>query len=297
MESGHSRVPVRPVDALSVAFYGVRGSTPCCSPSVNRYGGNTSSVVVEAPGTVPLLLDLGTGAREYGRTVPTGDPFACRALLTHLHWDHVQGLPFFEPALVAGNRIDVHAPAPGGGVDLETALDSGIHPPFFPVTLRELPGAVVLHEIVVGEPMRFGEVSVVARAVPHIGPTVGYRLEWRDVAIAYIPDHQQPALESVIDPAVLELAADADLLIHDAQYSSTEFVTKQAWGHSTVRYAVEVARRSRVRTLALFHHDPAHDDAMIDVLADEARSHAAGEAFEVIAAAEGLRLTWPGRLG
>ncbi len=297
MQPGEHELPVRADDTLAVTFYGVRGSTPCCSPSVGRYGGNTSCVVVTAPHCVPLLLDLGTGAREYGRTIPAGKPFACRALLTHLHWDHVQGLPFFRPALVSGSHIELLAPPPGGGLGLSTALDSAIHPPFFPITLDELPATVVLDEIETGVRLPFGDLGVVARNVPHLGPTVGYRLEWRGVAIAYIPDHQQPPSGWGIDPEVLALADGVDLLIHDAQYSSAEFVAKQAWGHSTVPYAVEVARRAGARTLALFHHDPDHDDAMIDSLVQEARVLATGHPLEVLGAAEGLSLTWVGRSG
>jgi ribonuclease BN (tRNA processing enzyme) len=283
-------------DELAVSFFGVRGSTPCCSPSVGRYGGNTSSVVVEAPGCAPLLLDLGTGVREYGRQVVPGRPFRCRALVSHLHWDHVQGLPFFGPALSAGGRVEVYAPPPGSGLTLEQALDSCIHPPFFPVTLRELAGEVVLREVTHGERLQFDDITVTAHSVPHVGPTLGYRLEWRGVRIAYVPDHQQPfAGATTVDESVLQLADGVDLLIHDAQYTAAEFAEKSTWGHSTTDYAVEVAEQAGVHTLALFHHDPLHDDAMVDELLCRARARA-GRRPEVIAAAEGMRLTWPGRL-
>ncbi len=282
------------VDGLAVSFYGVRGSTPCCAPEVNRYGGNTSCVVLDAPGLAPILLDLGTGVRVFGQGLAKGVAFHGRALVSHLHWDHVQGLPFFGPALCAGNRLDIYAPPPGCGMTLAEAFDTCIRPPFFPVTLADLPGTTALHEAVLGERFELDGASVLALAVPHVGPTVGYRIDFRGVSIAYIPDHQQPADTTRVDPAVLALADGVDLLIHDAQYTAAEFAEKATWGHSTVPYAVEVARQARVGKLALFHHDPLHDDDTMDRLLAEARIDA-GCAFEVVAAHEGMRLTWPCR--
>ena len=295
MASGERRGVAAPSGELSVTFYGVRGSTPCCSPSVNRYGGNTSTVVIEAPGELPLLLDLGTGAREFGMRVPPDGPFRCRALVSHLHWDHVQGLPFFRPVLRPGAELELYAPAPGSGLSLAEALDRCIRPPFFPVTLAELPGTLVLREVDTSAALELDGLTVRARPVPHVGPTVGYRVEWCGVSVAYIPDHQQPVDASTVDESVLELAAGVDLLIHDAQYTGPEFDEKATWGHSTVDYAVEVARRAGVRTLALFHHDPLHDDDTVDALLEGARVLAGPDGPAVVAAAEGMRLTWSGR--
>ncbi len=295
---------IRPRPELSVTFYGVRGSTPCCSPHVSRYGGNTSSVVVEAPGCDPLLLDLGTGVRVYGETLTKGQPYTANALVSHLHWDHVQGLPFFAPALAASTTLHVHAPAPGCNMTLEGAIDSCIRPPFFPVGREQLVGIAGLHEVVCDQPFPAGGLVVTASRVPHLGATVGYRIEWQGVSVAYIPDHQQPPTEDVrmvdglgpwvVDEAVLALSADVDLLIHDAQYTDEEFVHKATWGHSTLSYAVEVARQAGARTLALFHHDPMHDDATMDHLgALTAGAASRCEGLSVITASEGLRLSWP----
>lgn len=290
MTSGERHPRVRPGGELVVRFFGVRGSTPCCSPEVHRYGGNTSCVVIEAPGSRPILLDLGTGCRLYGESLAPSDgaPFRAAALVSHLHWDHVQGLPFFGPALRAGSEIEIYAPPPGCGMTLVEAIDSCIRPPFFPVTVAELPGAVRVSEAEPGRTFAVDTVSVTTRTVPHVGPTAGFRLEWRGVSVAYIPDHQQPGAGATrVDDEVLALAAGADLLIHDAQYTPEEFEQKATWGHSTVAYAVEVARQAGVRTLALFHHDPLHDDATVDRLLGAARIQA-GCTLEVIAAREGL---------
>ena len=299
MTSGERHPRVRPGGELVVRFFGVRGSTPCCSPEVHRYGGNTSCVVVEAPGTRPILLDLGTGSRLYGESLGRvdGTPFRAAALVSHLHWDHVQGLPFFGPALCAGSEIEIYAPPPGCGMTLAEAIDSCIRPPFFPVTVAELPGSIRVSEAEPGRTFAVDEVSVTTRTVPHVGPTAGFRLDWQGVSITYIPDHQQPGVGSTrVDDEVLALADGVDLLIHDAQYTAEEFEQKSNWGHSTVPYAVEVARQARVRTLALFHHDPLHDDPTVDRLLGEARVQA-GCAVEVIAAREGLDLRFPARTG
>ncbi|MFN0025984.1 MAG: MBL fold metallo-hydrolase [Acidimicrobiales bacterium] len=294
---------LQPRPELSVTFFGVRGSTPCCSPHVSRYGGNTSSVVVEAPGCDPLLLDLGTGVRVYGETVPKGETFVANALVSHLHWDHVQGLPFFGPALAPTTTLHVHAPAPGYDMTLEGAIDACIRPPFFPVGRDQLLGIAGVHEVVTDQPFPLGGLTITAARVPHVGATVGYRIEWQGVSVAYIPDHQQPVggssgFSAVVDEAVLRLAAGVDLLIHDAQYTDEEFVQKATWGHSTLSYAVEVARQAGAATLALFHHDPMHDDDTMDRLGSlTATAASCCEGLSVITAHEGLRLSWPSVTG
>ncbi|MEZ5266126.1 MAG: MBL fold metallo-hydrolase [Acidimicrobiales bacterium] len=293
MTSGERHPTVRPGGELLVRFFGVRGSTPCCSPEVHQYGGNTSCVVVEAPGAHPILLDLGTGCRIYGESLDPAVPFRATALVSHLHWDHVQGLPFFGPAPRPGSHIDLLAPPPGSGMTLGEALDTCLRPPFFPVTVAELPGTITVREAEPGGTFPLGPVTVTARTVPHVGPTAGFRLEWEGASLAYIPDHQQPGEHAEqVDEQVLALARGVDLLIHDAQYTPEEFAAKSNWGHSTVPYAVEVARRAEARTLALFHHDPLHDDATVDQLLGEARLQA-GCGFDVIAAREGLTLRLP----
>jgi len=276
---------------VQVTFYGVRGSTPCACDGTRRYGGNTSCVVVTHPGMDPVVFDLGTGLRYFGHDLAggglaPGESFQGTALVSHLHWDHVQGVPFFKPWLCEGSRLDVYGPAQEDG-SLEDAVRSFIRPPYFPVTIDDLPGQVTITEA--PEVFTLGPAEVRTAPVPHIGPTLGFRLTVGGTSVAFVPDHQQPGPGSTyVDPVVLELCAGADLLIHDAQFDNDEFLTKADWGHCTVEYAVEVAAQAGVRRLALFHHDPSHGDGRVDELLAAARDCAGDRVEEVIAASEGL---------
>lgn len=273
---------------LDVTFFGVRGSTPCSGPLVARYGGNTSCVVVEVPGEDPIVCDLGTGVRCYGVELGDGRPFRGTALLTHLHWDHIQGLPFFGPILRQGSQLDIVGPVQSGR-SLEEAISAALAPPVFPVPLWELPGEIRVREAGEGC-FAVGSAAVTAFAVPHVGPTNGYRIDAGGVSVAYVSDLQQPVDGSLSPPAeVVELCRGVDVLIHDAQYAPDEFARKSTWGHCTVRYAVEMARVAEVGRLVLYHHDPLHDDAWIDRALEGAMAAAAG-AFDVVAAEEGLVL-------
>lgn len=271
---------------VDVTFYGVRGSTPCpCEP--NRcYGGNTACVVLSAPGCEPIVFDLGTGLRFYGDTIDADSPFEGTALVTHLHWDHVQGLPFFQPILRDGSRFTIYGPRQGQQ-SLAEAFAGFVRPPYFPVRLAQLMGEIDFHDAP-SEPFQIGRASVTCASVPHVGVTFGYRVEVDGVAVVYISDHQQPAVGLDVDPGVIDLCRDADLLIHDAQFTRDELAAKADWGHSTAEYAVEVAARAGVRRIALFHHDPGHDDAAVEAIAEQARAAAVGRVEEVIIAAEGL---------
>jgi phosphoribosyl 1,2-cyclic phosphodiesterase len=275
---------------VDVTFFGVRGSTPCGCDANRRYGGNTSCVAVSVPGRPPFVFDLGTGLRFFGDTQPQDGSFRGVAFVTHLHWDHVQGLPFFVPVLRPGAAMTIYGPQPDDGRTLAEAFDGFMQPPYFPVTAADLPGDIRFEGVPEGW-FAVGDARVLARVVPHTGLTYGFRLEVAGSSVVYVPDHQQPPDGSVEVPeAVLELAAGADLLIHDAQYTPEEFERKSTWGHCTAQYAYEVARRAGVKRLALFHHDPAHDDDHLDALAPEAAAWGRADGIEVVVAAEGLRL-------
>lgn len=285
------------VEMLNIGFHGVRGSTPCACDDNRRYGGNTACVVLEHPGSAPVILDLGTGLRNLGEQWAAGDnpPFVGHALVTHLHWDHVQGLPFFEPLLVEGSRLHVWGPAIDG-VGLRQAFDAFMRPPYFPVGVDDLPATIDFADLAEGT-SKAGDADVTAVSVPHIGTTFGYRVRFGDgPTVVYLPDHQQPLDGSMdVDPAVVELCRDADVLIHDAQFTDEEFAVKAHWGHCTVDYAVNVAAKSGVRRLVLFHHDPSHGDAMLDRLVAEARAlPAAAGLDEVLSAHEGLTISLTG---
>jgi phosphoribosyl 1,2-cyclic phosphodiesterase len=275
---------------LNVTFYGVRGSTPCPCEQNQRYGGNTACVALEAPGCEPVVLDLGTGLRFWGDTLPLDGSFRGHALVTHLHWDHVQGLPFFVPVNRVGARLDIYGPPQETGLSLEDAFGEFMRHPYFPVGVSDLAGDFGFQALADGE-YAVGDAKVRVRSVPHVGATNGYRVEMDGVSVAYIPDHQQP-IDGGLDIAdgVLELCDGVDLLIHDSQYTPAEFALKAHWGHCTVEYALHVAREAGARRLALFHHDPDHDDDTVDLMLAGARAHhPAGTGItEVLAAYEGL---------
>jgi phosphoribosyl 1,2-cyclic phosphodiesterase len=254
-----------------------------------RYGGNTACVALTVDGEAPIVFDLGTGLRAFGETQPLDGTFAGTALLTHIHWDHVQGLPFFPPADRIGARFDIFGPQQEDGT-LADMFDGFMRPPYFPVSFSDLRGDIVFHDVLKDE-LNIGTARIMVRPVPHCGPTVGFRVEWAGVTVVYISDHQAPLdLESVAD-SVLELADNADILIHDAQYTRAEFAEKSHWGHCTIDYAVRVARESGTRQVVLFHHDPAHGDEVLDDLLVDARQFAGPKGPEVVAAYEGLQLS------
>ncbi len=271
---------------MLVTFHGVRGSTPCDGDDVARYGGNTSCASVATDGEDPLLFDLGTGLRYFGLGCSRGEPFTGTAFVSHLHWDHVQGLPFFSPLLHEDSRLVVYAPAQDDGRSPADVLAETICPPLFPIDLADFPGTVDIREA--RPTVRVGGYVVDSAPVPHVGETVGYRVGHGRRSVTYVSDHQQPHGGARIDPAVRQLCDGVDLLIHDAQYTPAEFMAKRDWGHCTIEYAVWLAAQVGARRLALFHHDPSHDDDMIDCFTGRAAACGAGMGVEVFAAAEGL---------
>ena len=280
---------------MELTFFGTRGSCPCAGDQYRVYGGNTSCVGITIDGGEPIILDLGTGLRALGASLVGSDaahptPLRASVLLSHLHLDHVVGLPFFAPLRNQDTVLDVYGPKQPAG-DLCDALSSLVQPPFFPIPLALLPGQILCHDTG-DEDLAIGAAKVRARAVEHRGPTLGFRIEADGASVAYIPDHQQPDRMDLAD-GVLELCADVDVLIHDSQYTEAEQAAKPHWGHSTVAFAVKIAREAGARELVLFHHDPAHDDAGVEGLLGRARK-LAGDRFPVSAAREGQRLT-PGR--
>jgi len=274
------------VPTMRITFHGVRGSTPCHGPETAKYGGNTACVSVEVDGEEPILCDLGTGFRYFGRSwwESRGSIFRGTALVTHLHWDHIMGLPFFSPLISSKSHLTVRGPRQEDG-SFEDAVRRVVQPPTFPVTLDEFPGSVSLVDTG-DESFMVGSVRVLSRFVPHIGPTLGFRIEHAGRSVAYVSDHQQPLDGSFsVAPSVRELAEGVDLLIHDAQYTASEFAHKAHWGHSTQDYAVALAASCGARRLAMFHHDPERTDAELDSI-----ESCAGSGLEVFAAREGLVL-------
>jgi len=199
-------------------------------------------------------------------------------------------LPFFPPLHKADSLLHIVGPAQNGK-SLEEAFDLFLCPPYFPVTLDQLAGTVTFEEAT-KDPIELGAATVIARDVPHVGPTIGFRIEAGGRSVAYVSDHQMPGcLSTVVNDSVLELCDGVDLLIHDAQYTDREFAEKFDWGHCTTDYAVEVAVQSGAKSLALYHHDPSHDDDTVEELARLAGvASALRSGPEVFAASEGLML-------
>jgi phosphoribosyl 1,2-cyclic phosphodiesterase len=271
---------------MKVTLWGTRGSQASPGPDTVRYGGNTACVEVEVVPDARVILDAGTGLRLAGNALPE----AVRRvdlLLTHLHMDHIQGLGFFAPLF--RDDFEVHLWGPGSSTaDLRSRLTRYMSPPLFPVRLPELPCNLHVHDLT-EEPIDVPGVTVTAALVCHPGPTVGFRLEGASGSLAYLPDHE-PVLACrrfAASPewcSGLEIAAGVDLLIHDAQYTPDEYAERVGWGHSTLDDALAFARLARVGQLVAFHHDPAHDDDMLDDLF--ARDGLAEEPFEFRAARE-----------
>jgi phosphoribosyl 1,2-cyclic phosphodiesterase len=266
---------------VTIQFHGVRGSIAAPGVATSRVGGNTSCVEVRA-GEHRIVLDAGTGLRALGDKLVATGPTATTVLLSHLHWDHIQGLPFFTPIYVSGNWIEVVS-GPNGTMPLEAALRRQMCAPFFPVDFEDVSRQVRVREPRLGETFSVGDVRVQMARLNHPDPVYGYRLEHGGTSIVYATDTEHFAC---VDPALARLASGADVLIYDAQYTPEEYPGKVGWGHSTWEAAVALARQAGVRQLVLYHHDPRRSDDAIDVL--EARAQAAFPG--AIAAREGAVL-------
>jgi CheY-like chemotaxis protein/phosphoribosyl 1,2-cyclic phosphodiesterase len=284
---------------MRVRFWGTRGSLARPGPATARYGGNTSCVELRGPDDALVVLDCGTGAHDLGRALGAAGPSPIRGhlLITHTHWDHIQGFPFFGPLFVRANEWDVYAPR-GVGQRLEETLAGQMEYAYFPVNIRQLAATVRYHDLAEGG-FEAGTFHVTARYLNHPALTLGYRCEAGGVAVVYATDHEPhsrhqraPGAAEGATPLHLEdrrhveFLAGADLVIHDAQYTLEEYPQRMTWGHTPAELAVDWARAAGARRLALFHHDPLRDDDALDRLLETCRARA-GRALEVVAAAEG----------
>jgi phosphoribosyl 1,2-cyclic phosphodiesterase len=279
-------------------LWGVRGSVPVPGPTTVRYGGNTSCVEVRADGEI-IVLDAGTGIRPLGLALEEefkSDPIKLTLLLTHAHWDHIQGLPFFAPSQRGKNHINIRG-YDGADTGLRQILEGIMAPPFFPVPLNEMAGEIDIKKLEATE-FSIGKVRVHSTVVNHPGGCTGYRLFTSAGSIAYLPDHEPYETKTHPEPVessksgrngLVEFLRDADILILDTQYTDEEYDGHVGWGHGSLSSVVALALDARVHKLLLFHHDPNHDDAKIDTMLEEARQLAkkSGKSVEVDAAREG----------
>jgi phosphoribosyl 1,2-cyclic phosphodiesterase/CheY-like chemotaxis protein len=281
---------------MRVRFWGTRGSIPRPGPNTIRYGGNTSCVELRSDSGTTIVLDCGTGALSLGADLMRRDqPVHGHLLISHTHWDHIQGLPFFVPLFVPGNEWDIYAPH-GFLHSVRETLAGQMEHTYFPVELEQLGATIRYHNLTEGM-FTVGDVRVQSRYLNHPALTLGYRLEADGVAIAYCCDHEPHSRPLAYgsgeigdqDREHIEFIAGADLLIHDAQYRAPEYATKIGWGHSTLEYVTAIAQLGAVKNLAFTHHDPSRDDDTIDreVSTIRERMRADGVALNVCAAAEG----------
>jgi phosphoribosyl 1,2-cyclic phosphodiesterase len=247
---------------FSVVCRGSRGSSPVSGFQFHRYGGATTCFEVALTDNHRLLIDAGTGALNIG---PVPAPSRFSILLTHLHWDHTQALPFFAPLYDSRNRFDFYGHRPNG-IGIEDALNTVMQPPYFPVSFRSAPSDKRFHHLD-GQPLKIDGYSITYAHLFHPQGVTGYRLE-KDGAVLVIATDVEHG-EAASDDALRDLAAGADVLIYDAQYHPEEWATtKKGWGHSTWEAAADLAKAAGAKRLLLTSHDPSRTDEEIDAICD-----------------------------
>jgi phosphoribosyl 1,2-cyclic phosphodiesterase len=277
-----------------VRVWGARGSLSAPGPATVGYGGNTSCVEVELADGSTLILDAGSGIRELGQRLVERDPGVLYICLTHLHLDHVEGLGFFAPLWRSGWELRFWGP-PSPTATLRQRISRYLSPPLFPIGLSEAPAEAVFDDAP-REPWRVGSAVIEAQMVEHRGPTLGFRIEDEGRVLAYVPDHE-PYLTAALDdqPEWISgwaIAANADLLFHDSQYTDEEYQSgRLGWGHSSVTHAAAFANAAGVRQLAMFHHDPMRSDRELEVLYDQVAEAVRNDQEPPLIAREGLEIT------
>lgn len=256
---------------MRARIWGTRGSLATPGPDTVRYGGNTSCIEIRPSDGGLVILDAGTGIRELGISLDGSVPSRIDILLSHLHLDHLEGLGFFAPLWDPATELHIWGP-PSPVRSLADRIAQYLSPPLFPVRLAEVPAQVRLHDAP-EEPWSLGSALLRSASIIHRGPTVGYRIEEGGRSIAYLTDHE-PARAADLGTMPPEwisgyaLAADADVLIHDCQYTEEEYPDRAGFGHSSTKHVADFARRAGARRLLLFHHDPNHTDEDLELLCE-----------------------------
>jgi phosphoribosyl 1,2-cyclic phosphodiesterase len=279
------------VPIAKLSFWGVRGSTPTVDPATWRYGGNTPCLELIAPDGTQFILDCGTGLRMLGSrwAAPDGArPPETHILVTHYHWDHIQGVPFFAPLYTKNNEFHFYSFRSKylGRDSLKQVFEAQMAMPYFPVDLSAMNATRKFKEVEGGNTFKIRENKITARWLNHPQGCLGYRIETPAGVVVYATDNEPG--DPKLDKSLRELAADADIFINDAQYTPEQMATtRKGWGHSSWKDGVLAARDARAKTLVLFHHDPDSTDRGVDAILRNARE----EFDSVFAASEGMVIT------
>ena len=300
---------------MKVRFWGVRGSIPVPGRATNRYGGNTSCVEVRPKGGAPIIIDAGTGIRKLGKSLME-EAFRegkgrASILISHTHWDHVQGLPFFSPLYRAGNQVDIFARQ--RDTHLAAVFSQQHDSPYFPVPLSAMQADMHFHELIEGARFDIGRAKVTCARLNHPYVAIAYRVEVDRAVMVYCSDtapftdmllgrdfvttSEFPTLPpstirelAVMRAGVVALCRDADLLIYDTQFTPEEYESRPHWGHSRPDDALEIAREANVKQLCLFHHAPMRSDDDNDAILKKYSKQIKGEKLTLVSAYEGLEI-------
>ena len=256
---------------FTVHFWGVRGSIACPGSETVRYGGNTPCIEMRV-GSERFIFDGGTGLRVLGQSLLTQMPVTAHLFFTHYHWDHIQGFPFFVPAFIKINTFYIYGTIAPDGSTVQHRLNDQMLNPNFPVPLQIMGADLKFLDVNIGKSIKIGDEIIIETALlNHPGEAVGYRINWRNYAAAYVTDTEH--FPDRLDENVLFLARNADVLIYDATYTDEEYYSEKSskvgWGHSTWQEAVKVAKAAKVKRLVIFHHDPLHNDDFMDKIGEQ----------------------------
>jgi phosphoribosyl 1,2-cyclic phosphodiesterase len=272
---------------FKIHFWGVRGSIACPGASTLRYGGNTPCVEMLA-GETRLIFDAGTGIRVLGEKMNSQSPHHAHLFFSHSHWDHIQGFPFFGPGFVPGNQFDLYGAIAPTGERVEQRLIDQMRHPNFPVPLQIMNAELRFHDLQYQQKIKINDVTIQTGLLNHPGAAMGFRVEWQGWSAAYISDTEH--YPDRLDDNVLRLIDGVDVMIYDSTYTDAEYTDpddgKVGWGHSTWQEGVKLARAAQVKQLAIFHHDPSHDDEFMDGIAAAARASFSG----AVVAQEGMEI-------